>query len=74
MENRFVEPFNGKLRDERLNVEAFETLLEAQVPAQDFRIDFKHLQTALFLGGLTSFELAEQWRQNQPGLSQLVYL
>ena len=30
-ENGYVERFNGKLRDELLNVEVFETLKEAQV-------------------------------------------
>ena len=30
-ENGYVESFNGKLRDELLNVEVFETLKEAQV-------------------------------------------
>ena len=30
-ENGYVESFNGKLRDELLNAELFDTLLEAQV-------------------------------------------
>ena len=71
-ENPFIESFNGKLRDELLNVEAFETLLEAQVLAEDFRIEYNTYRPHSSLGGLTPFEFAEQWRQNQPGLSQLV--
>jgi len=67
----FIESFNGKLRDELLNVEAFETLLEAQVLAEDFRIGYNTYRPHSSLGGLTPFEFAEQWRQNQPGLSQL---
>ena len=39
-ENPFIESFNGKLRDELLNCKAFETLLEAKVLAEDFRIDY----------------------------------
>lgn len=39
-ENPFIESFDGKLRDELLNREAFETLLEAKVLAEDFRIDY----------------------------------
>jgi putative transposase len=31
-ENGYIESFNGKLRDELLNREIFETLLEAKVP------------------------------------------
>ena len=71
-ENPFIESFNGKLRDELLNVEAFETVLEAQVLAEDFRIEYNTYRPHSALGGLTPFEFAEQWRQNQPGLSQLV--
>ena len=71
-ENPFIESFNGKLRDELLNVEAFETLLEAQVLAEDFRIEYNTYRPHSSLGGLTPFEFAEQWRQSQPGLSQLV--
>ena len=64
--------FNGKLRDELLNVETFESLLEAQVLAEDFRIEYNTYRPHSSLGGLTPFEFAEQWRQNQPGLSQFV--
>lgn len=38
-ENTFIESFSGKRRDELLNVQASETLLEAQVLAEDFRIE-----------------------------------
>ena len=31
-ENGYIESFNGKLRDELLNGEVFDTVLEAQVP------------------------------------------
>ena len=71
-ENPFIESFNGKLRDELLNVETFESLLEAQVLAEDFRIEYNTYRPHSSLGGLTPFEFAEQWRQNQPGLSQFV--
>ena len=36
-ENGYVESFNGKLRDELLNVEVFETLKEAQVLVERWR-------------------------------------
>jgi len=71
-ENPFIESFNGKLRDELLNVETFESLLEAQVLAEDFRIEYNTYRPHSSLGGLTPFEFTEQWRQNQPGLSQIV--
>ena len=36
-ENGYVESFNGKLRDELLNAEVFNTLAEAKVPIEDWR-------------------------------------
>jgi putative transposase len=68
-ENPFIESFNGKLRDELLNVEAFETLLEAQVLAEDFRIEYNSYRPHSSLGQLTPAEFAEQWHQHQPGLT-----
>ena len=41
-ENGFIESFNGKLRDELLNVELFDTLLEARVLIERWR---KHYNT-----------------------------
>jgi putative transposase len=42
-ENGYVESFNGKLRDERLNAEAFNTLAEAKVLTEQWR---RHYNTA----------------------------
>ena len=39
-ENGYIESFNGKLRDELLNGEIFDTLLEAQVLIERWRIDY----------------------------------
>ena len=39
-ENGYIESFNGRLRDEHLNRERFDTLLEAQVLIEDWRIDY----------------------------------
>jgi putative transposase len=69
-ENPFIESFNGKLRDELLNVEAFETLLEAQVLAEDFRKEYNTYRPHSSLGQLTPAEFVEQWHQNQPGLTK----
>lgn len=38
-QNPYAEPFNGRLRDELLDAEVFETPVEAKVLAEDFRID-----------------------------------
>ena len=37
-ENGFIESFNGKLRDELLNRESFDTLLEAKVLIERWRV------------------------------------
>ena len=36
-ENGYIESFNGKLRDELLNLEVFDTVLEARVPCEKWR-------------------------------------
>ena len=41
-ENGYVESFNGKLRDEMLNMEVFDTLLEAQVLVERWRIEYNY--------------------------------
>jgi putative transposase len=68
-ENPFIESFNGKLRDELLNVEAFESLLEAQVLAEDFRIEYNTYRPHSSLGHLTPAEFAERWQANQLGIT-----
>ena len=39
-ENGYIESFNGKLRDELLNVEIFDTLLEANVLIECWRVEY----------------------------------
>ena len=39
-ENGYVESFNGKLRDELLNMEVFNTLLEAKVLIEQWRVHY----------------------------------
>ena len=46
-ENPFVESFNGRVRDELLNIEEFGTLLEAQVVIEAWRDRVQHLPTPL---------------------------
>jgi putative transposase len=68
-ENPFIESFNGKLRDELLNVEAFTTLLEAQVLAEDFRVEYNTYRPHSSLGQLTPAEFVEKWQAKQPRLT-----
>ena len=39
-QNGWIESFNGRLRDEYLNGQRFDSLLEAQVLLEDWRIDY----------------------------------
>jgi transposase InsO family protein len=63
-ENPIIESFNGKLRDELLNVEVFETLLEAQVLAEDFPIEYNTYRPHSSLPQLTPAEFVENWHTN----------
>jgi transposase InsO family protein len=46
-ENPFVESFNGRARDELLNIEEFSTLLEAQVVIGAWRVEYNTSPTPL---------------------------
>jgi putative transposase len=49
-ENGYNESFNGKLRDELLNGELFDTLLEAKVLIERWRYEYNHLRPHSSLG------------------------
>jgi len=49
-ENGYSESFNGKLRDECLNLERFDTLLETQVLIERWRLECNHLRPHSSLG------------------------
>lgn len=68
-QNAFIESFNGKFRDELLNLWQFDNLLEAQVLAEDWRIDYNTNRPHDAHGLLTPTEYAQAWhQQNQPVL------
>jgi transposase InsO family protein len=49
-ENEFIESFNGKLRDELLNLEIFDTLLEAKVLIERWRREYNTIRPHSSLG------------------------
>ena len=49
-ENGFIESFNGKLRDELLNREIFDTLLEAKVLIERWRVHYNTVRLHSSLG------------------------
>jgi putative transposase len=69
-ESPWVESFNGRVRDELLNVEEFGSLAEAQVLVEAWRREYNVYRPHSALGGLTPAEYADQWTtQHQPQLS-----
>jgi putative transposase len=64
-----VESFGGRLRDELLAVEAFNTLLEARVLVEDWRIEYNTLRPHSALGYLTPTDYAKTWTTTHPALS-----
>lgn len=69
-ENAYVESFNGRVRDELLNIEEFGSLLEAQVVVEAWRIEYNSYRPHGALGGLTPTETRAAWTtEHQPALS-----
>ena len=66
-QNAWIESFNGKLRDELLNLWRFDSLLEARVLIEDWRIDYNTRRPHTAHGDLTPAEFAAAWTiTNQP--------
>jgi putative transposase len=70
-QNAWIESFNGRLRDELLNGELFDSLLEAQVVIEDWRIDYNSRRPHSSLGMLTPAEYTNRWHQHQQPQSHL---
>ena len=69
-ENPYVESFNGRVRDELLNLEDFGSLLEAQVVVEAWRIEYNTYRPHSALDGLTPAEKRVEWiTEYQPALS-----
>lgn len=66
-QNAWIESFNSRLRDELLNLWQFDSLLEAQVLIEDWRIDYNINRPHSAHGGLTPTEFAQAWtNHHQP--------
>ena len=63
-QNAWIESFNGRLRDEFLNGWQFDSLLEAQVLLEDWRIDYNLNRPHTAHGDLTPTEFALTWTTN----------
>jgi putative transposase len=69
-QNPFVESFNGHLRRELLDLESFNTLFEAQLLVDDWRLEYNHYRPHQSLSYMTPAEYARRRRTDtQPELS-----
>lgn len=71
VENAFIESFNGRLRDECLNVNQFASLTEAQAIIEGWRVDYNHQRPHSSLGHLTPNEFVTQ-RQGELTVEEVV--
>jgi putative transposase len=65
-QNAWIESFNGRLRDDLLNDQQYDSLLEAKVFVEDWRFDYNLNRPHSAHGGLTPVEFAEAWTMRKP--------
>jgi putative transposase len=63
--NAFIESFNGRLRDECLNVHHFTSIADAQAKIEAWRLDYNQRRSHGSLGHLTPNEFIPQRPQRQ---------
>ncbi len=64
-ENPFVESFNGRLRDELLNIEEFGSLTGAKLIIEDWRIEYNTYRPHSALNGLAPTEYTNTVTDNK---------
>jgi transposase InsO family protein len=62
-QNPFVERFNGTMRDEKLNGEEFDSVLEARVVLGDWIREYNEVRPHRGLGMRTPLQYAAQWKR-----------
>jgi putative transposase len=70
-QNAWIESFNGRLRDELLNLWRFDSLLEARVMIEDWRIDYNENRPHTAHGDLTPAEFAAAYAAERITTPQL---
>jgi len=65
MENGHIESFNGRLRDECLNVHQFLSLEDARAKIETWRMDYNHHRPHGSLGHLTPNEFIHKSQDNR---------
>ena len=64
-QNAWIESFNGRLRDEFLNGQLFDTVLEARILLEDWRIDYNMNRPHSAHDGLSPTEFVQAWLNQQ---------
>jgi len=73
VDNAFIESFNGRLRDECLNVHQFTSIEDARAKIEAWRVDYNQHRPHGSLGRLTPNEYAQR-RQDQPTVQAAIFL
>ena len=66
VENCYIESFNGKLRDEGLNMKLFFTLAQVEQTMRNWLHDYKHVRPHRSLGGVPPSHRGEQITHGVP--------
>jgi putative transposase len=67
MENAYIESFNGKFREECLNQNWFQNILEAAIIVEEWRKDYNNNRPHSSLGYLTPIEYLRERNTEKPG-------
>jgi putative transposase len=64
VDNSYIESFNGRLRDECLNVETFFALSDVREKRARWRLDYNQVRPHSALGDRSPEEFVRQWRES----------
>ena len=74
MDNPFIESFNGRLRDEHLNVELFFSVADAQRKILEWQRDYNEDRPHSSLGDIPPREFVAAWQSNQAAGGEILNL
>jgi transposase InsO family protein len=63
-ENSYIESFNGKLRDECLNMEIFDSVEQAGIVLENWRQEYNNFRPHSALAGLSPLHYARRYQEN----------
>jgi len=73
-QNPYIESFNGRLRDECLNMELFMNLNEARIVTEKWRNYYNEERPHSSLGYQTPLEFLAGWKENDPEMRKSQFL